>query len=137
MSDNFETLENFISRNGILMDCERVDSNPAMDDSRDMDHWRCTLTRPGRRLTVIFSMGPGHHGKAPDSDEVLNCLSLDAGGVENARDFEDWCANYGYDTDSRKAYRIYKACMGIAKKLRRFLGDAEFDKLNSHEVECL
>lgn len=24
--------------------------------------------------------------------------------------FEDFCANFGYDTDSRRAYKIFKAC---------------------------
>jgi len=48
----------------------------------------------------------------------------DAQSVDDARDFEDWCAELGYDTDSRKAERTFRACQRIAERLRQFLGDA-------------
>jgi hypothetical protein len=38
--------------------------------------------------------------------------------VGSAQTFDDWCSNYGYDTDSRKALQIYMDCQEIAKKLR-------------------
>lgn len=59
--------------------CTRVDHNPAMDDSANMDHWRCTLTRAGRRMALTFSKGFGHQGKPPSLAEVLECCALDAG----------------------------------------------------------
>ena len=33
--------------------------------------------------------------------------------------FDDFCANFGYDTDSRKAYKTFKACEKSLKKAER------------------
>jgi hypothetical protein len=52
----------------------------------------------------------------PKLDDVLTCLVRDA--VGSAQTFDDWCSDYGYDTDSRKALDIYMACQETAKKLR-------------------
>ena len=55
----------------------------------------------------------------PKIEDVLHCLFLDA----SARDmsFIDWADNYGYDTDSIRANKIYDACVENAVKLRTAL----------------
>jgi hypothetical protein len=55
--------------------------------------------------------------KAPHAAGVLYCLLLDADGASNGT-FDDWCAEYGYDTDSRKALGTYLACQKTATQLR-------------------
>ena len=52
----------------------------------------------------------------PTAASVLDCLLLDAqcGGET----FNDFCADCGYDTDSRKALEIYLACQATNDKLR-------------------
>ena len=120
------TMQQFLKAHNITMTSERVDSNPNMP-SRDMDHWKVTLRRPHHTLTTYFSMGFGHNGKEPKADEVLDCLASDANGA-NQNTFEDWCSEYGYDTDSRKAERTYKACEYTCKRLRTFL-DGNLDTL--------
>lgn len=117
------TLADFINAHHITADAQHADSNPNMDGSENMDHWRVTLRRPGRKMTVYFSMGRGHNGKAPKADDVLDCLASDAAGVENAQSFEDWASEYGYDADSRKAHRTYTICKRQAERLRKFVGD--------------
>lgn len=101
---------------------------PFNDTFRDADGWTVRLThRPveGRRrtLTVPFYKGRGHHGEEPRASEVLSCLLSDAASVNDTRSFTEWCADLGYDTDSRKAEATYRACERIARKLARFLGD--------------
>jgi hypothetical protein len=91
----------------------------------NMDGWTVTLRRPGRRrLTVPYYMGLGLGGKEPEAAHVLNDLALDAASIENNADFEDWCAEFGHDTDSRKAEAEYEACRRTARRLKRFLGEA-------------
>jgi hypothetical protein len=60
---------------------------------------------------------------APDVCDVLYSLCLDS-DVLDSSGFEDWAANFGYDTDSRKSEAIYRACLDIALKLRAALGDS-------------
>lgn len=38
-------------------------------------------------------------------------------------DFEDFCAEMGYDSDSRSAEAIWKACAKVETSLKRLLGD--------------
>ena len=75
--------------------------------------------------------GKEYRPKLPD---VLNCLAMDASGMDES--FEDWADNYGYDTDSRKAETIYKACQDNARQLRVLLGHEAFDVL-VNEIERL
>jgi hypothetical protein len=126
------TIDQFIRANRISMTAERWHENPSMLDSANMDHWKCALRSGNKRMTVYFSMGYGHNGKAPKVADVLDCLSSDASGIENARSFEDWCSEYGYDTDSRKAEKTFKTCEHQAKRLSNFLGSDAFQTLLWH-----
>ena len=53
--------------------------------------------------------------KLPGIDDILYCLVLDAAAAEMS--FEDWCSDYGYDTDSRKALHTFLDCQKMAKVL--------------------
>lgn len=127
-------LKQFVSKHGIKIVSDYADSNPNMPDERyTMNHYRVTLSRRNednkrRQMTLYFSMGIGIKGE-PTADDVLHCLASDSAGIENARDFEDWCADYGYDSDSRSAERTYKACQRQAIRLEKFLGDSLYQVL--------
>lgn len=117
------TLADFIASMSIKMTVRPAKGNPLMESAdREMHHWNCRLSSMGRQMGVVFSMGSGFNGREPILAEVLDSLASDAAGVENARDFADWCGEYGYDTDSRKAERTYRACARIAKRLQRLCG---------------
>lgn len=64
----------------------------------------------------------------PELDSVLWSLSMDS-SVIDAGGFEQWAADLGYDTDSRKAEAIYRECLDIALKLRAALGDEAMREL--------
>lgn len=60
---------------------------------------------------------------APTAASVLYSLLQDASGADE--NFYDWCANYGYDTDSRKALATYEACCIIRADVNKFFTAAE------------
>ena len=124
------TFREFIEKYKITMGCEWTDSNPNMvDDSWAASHYKCVFKCGRRRMTTYFSMGSAHT-EEPTAEDVLNALVSDASGFENSVSFEDWAADYGYNTDSRKAEAIYKAVERSTKKLRNFLPDAfSYDEL--------
>lgn len=119
------TLKNLVSELGIT--AKVVSGAPANPDFRDSTGYTVTLRFQRRRLTVPFYMGSAHTSE-PTAYDVLYCLLSDASGVENSNGFEEWASEYGYDTDSIKAQRTYKACERIAKRLRTFLDD-QYDTL--------
>jgi hypothetical protein len=126
------TIAEFIKANGIKMNADQADRNPNMADDSDWgrgaSHWKCTFRKGQRQMTTYFSQGAAHT-KAPKAADVLNCLASDAGTIDNARSFEDWASELGYDQDSRKAERIHKACLRETDKLEDFLGRTAFDTL--------
>lgn len=61
--------------------------------------------------------------KKLDLDDVLYSLIMDSYATEET--FEDWCSEYGYDADSRKAERMYNDCKENTKKLKTFIDDLD------------
>lgn len=91
-----------------------------LDDwQRTADPWTVTLRYRGRRLTTSFWTGSAHG--EPTAAGVLACLLSDGGAVDET--FDEWCANLGYDEDSRKALKTFKACQRAGKNVRKLLGD--------------
>jgi hypothetical protein len=80
--------------------------------------WPCAETL--RRSWISGS--PDSVPAAPGAADVLDSMLSDASSYENARDFADWCGEYGYDTDSRRAERTYNAVAEQTKQVRAFLG---------------
>lgn len=64
--------------------------------------------------------------KKPNYDDVVYSLITDASGVEQS--FDEWCSEYGYDSDSRKAFALYEGCQENAKKLRKTGVNIEFER---------
>lgn len=58
----------------------------------------------------------------PDAGDVLDSLRMDASTPEHCPTFRDFCADYGYDEDSRKAEQTYRACMESAARMQSWLG---------------
>lgn len=56
----------------------------------------------------------------PSVGEVLYALASDAGYAHES--FEDFAHEFGYDTDSRKAYATWEACQHIADQLSNLFG---------------
>jgi hypothetical protein len=127
-----ETIRDVISALGISATVAYADANPHMTDmGRGAYHYRVTLRRrtPRRSMTVPFSCGSGWT-REPDAADVLDCLLSDASSADQS--FEDWCGDYGYDTDSRRHERTYKAVVRQTAKLRAFLGD-DYDRAMAAE----
>ena len=120
------TLNQFINQKHITIESEMVGENPNMSDpSWNAYHYKVTLvkTLPCRRqLTTYFSMRVGSSRK-PKVEDVLDCLISDASGYENARTFEEWAGDHGYEKDSRKAYATWQIISKQVKRLHQFLGD--------------
>ena len=80
--------------------------------------FRCTLSRNGNRMSVIFGQSIVEDANKPDLYSVLACLQKYEVGS-----FEDFCGDFGYNIDSRSAYKIYKAVCKEWVKVERVFGD--------------
>lgn len=64
---------------------------------------------------------------------ALYCFLSDA--VSGKMSFEDFCEEFGYDTDSRKAERTHKQCEAAEKKYNRVFEADIYDLLNELQEE--
>ena len=53
----------------------------------------------------------------PEIDDVLYCLVMDCSACDMS--FDDWCFDFGYDTDSRKALETYLTCQNNGTRIRK------------------
>lgn len=111
-------------------------------------HWGGNRHIMARAVALECETGriakPGWSGEAIDSRkpiapptvvDVLASLCLDAGALDYAG-FEDWASEYGYDTDSRKANSVYRACLAHGLALRAAVGNDNLQALAAlaHEL---
>ena len=88
-------------------------------------HWQVTLSFNGQEISSPFSQGSAHMAP-PDAQSVASCLAMDAqAGTE---EFEEFASNFGYDSDSRKAYAVWEECRNTELRIRRMFGSL-FDTL--------
>lgn len=82
----------------------------------EIDQW-------GRGPENVFKRKAKAEAIQPNPADVMHSLLMDS-TVLDSGGFEEWAAELGYDTDSRKAEEIYSACLEIALKVRAGLGES-------------
>ena len=122
-------LTDLVEANGITVRAVHVGTNTD-DNGWRHNAWKATLVYPAlqTRCTVTFSTGLAI--KEPTAADVLYSLCSDARAGEVS--FSEFCSEFGYDEDSRKAESIWRACKRSVGKARRFLKD-DFDLFASAE----
>lgn len=114
------------------------------DQWSQADKWYVTIKSKNAEASFDYHTGLGHRfiikrredswsGKQEDipvepaMSDVLNCLMTDATALDES--FKNWCDNFGYDVDSRKAERTYFECQELGEKVLRILGRERFERL--------
>jgi hypothetical protein len=123
-----DDLEFILDAMGVTYTCKAIDARPdgLMDDMPPgSSHYKTTVKRGNKKITAYYSQGPAIND-APDLLDVLQCHFMDA----TDESVEDWAAGLGYDTDSRKAYKVYKACVKVREKLEQMFTNQELEDLN-------
>lgn len=124
-------------------------------DKWECDEWRVTLTRAGREsVRFEYFTGTGHRKCPPKMVQemkralanrhyrdhpavkaqyqkavpphvagVLHSIIMDSSASQQS--FAEWCSDFGYETDSRKALSTYEACQINGDKLAKIFNHAE------------
>lgn len=122
------TLNEYITKHGFGFSSRMVDERKdgLMNDSSR--HFRCRISNGRRSFGFYFSQGSAHT-ENPTLADVLNCMADDSAGYENARQFETWATDYGYDADSRQAEKVFRAVKRQAEQLKRTIGQDAYGEL--------
>lgn len=94
-----------------------------LDDwQKNSNQYTCTLIYDSQELETPFFTGSAWKDE-PTWKDVLGSLISDAKSYESSRDFTDFCNEFGYDTDSIRAERIYQACKETSYALNNLFGE--------------
>lgn len=95
-------------------------------DSTERDIYKITLTSKGRTYKFNFGQSLIKSGSKPrvkpTAYDVLCCLTKYDPGT-----FEDFCNEFGYNTDSRKAEKTYKAVQDEYLNVSRLFTETELE----------
>lgn len=112
---------------------------------RDDDGWEhysydVRLTRGDESMRSPWKAGLALD--EPTAVDVLESLILDAQGFYNVargsvtpEAFEDWAHEYGYDSDSRKAYALFLQVATLTDNLHELLGSEDFETAMQEDAE--
>ena len=122
--------ENILQKMGVKFSSEYITHDYHFEDDKETrDIYRCTFKRDGKRFSIRFgqSLKESNYGNAnPTAYDVVSCL------IKNDPDtFENFCAEFGYDTDSRKAEKIYRAVCEEWEKVSAFFTEKELSILQT------
>ena len=92
------------------------------------DHFRIVLEKLDNIIVFDFwnSIKAKENDEIPNEYDVLACIS---GDINCADNFKDFCADYGYNIDSRQDYQTFLRCKAFAKKLNNFFDLIEINEL--------
>ena len=97
------------------------------EDKESRYVFTCRLTRGRKQYTFTFGQSIAAGGEEPDMYSILSCLTK-----HDPETFENFCSDYGYDTDSRTAERTYKAVCREWAAVERLFADCieELSEIN-------
>lgn len=127
MSINYnEQTINFLkaTKSTLTIDYLATEPNPNWkDDKAYCNHYKCVLRHNRKQYTFDFwdSIHNTEYGIEPNEYDILACLEK----YQPEDTFEGFCYEFGYDTDSISALRIYKAVCKQYKALCRLYNEEE------------
>lgn len=96
------------------------------DDEQERDIYEIHLKRGSKEYIFTFgqSLANTKKGVAPSAYDVLACLTKYEPGT-----FEDFCSEFGYDTDSKRAEKTYNAVRDEYLNVSRLFNEDEMEML--------
>jgi hypothetical protein len=115
----------FLSSNGITFSAKFVKHGlHFQDDKQTRDIYLLTLRRGKRSISFRFGQSIASQGKTPTAYDLLSCITKNDPGS-----FENFCGDFGYDRDSRKAEKVYRDVVAEWQKVEGFFTSSEFEEL--------
>jgi hypothetical protein len=125
------TVEQFLAGSDLEIRCQEITLNGdhgfLIAEPWAAKQYLCELrgSNGDRPVTTVIGSDNG----PPRVAEVLDAVAAEAAVVEQARCYEEWAAEMGFDPDSRHGERVYRTERRQAKLLRALLGDHAYKVL--------
>ena len=117
--------EEFLEKTGVRLSVVYLDHAPYFDgDKESRAIFRFTLRRGRRSYSGRFGQSIAAGMEEPGAYDILACITKSEPG-----DFRDFCGEYGYDEDSRKAEKTYKAVLKEWAGVSKIWDSSEIEQL--------
>lgn len=93
-------------------------------DKQERHIFSITLSKGKVRFRFKFGQSSAAGAEKPNEYDVLSCLTK-----SDPDSFETFCRDFGYDPDSRTAFKIYKAVKREWENVKRLWSDEEIEEL--------
>lgn len=89
-----------------------------------LDFWNSYADEAHNATPIWKRKASARANRIPDAYSLFACMQKYDPGT-----FEDFCGDFGYDTDSRRAEVVYKGVVKEWRKVREFFTDGELEEL--------
>ena len=119
MNEYLKQAELFAEKHGVTLKVLRCTRGLYFPDDKQTRYiFKLKLTRNRKQYTFTFGQSIANGSKEPALYDIFACLTKSDPGS-----FENFCSEYGYDTDSRKAEKTYKNVCKEWEGVNRLFGD--------------
>lgn len=97
-------------------------------------------------VSNLFELNKKHGGKwdyllyqpkVPTKNEVLQSLAMEASSLVSMPTFEEWCSDFGYNSDSIKDKKMFDYSYEQTAKVKSLLGSDDFNLLLETDFDNL
>jgi hypothetical protein len=112
--------QKFLAKTGATIETKLLGSMPCFDDDKEnRDVYMVTIKRDKKTWSFRFGQSIADSGISKPSDyDILAAITKSDPGT-----FADFCNDFGYDTDSRRAEKTYFAVQDEWSNVQRMFGD--------------
>lgn len=99
-------------------------------NEQNWNNHKITILHNGKKISFEFWGSIQNPEITTDEENIfaLYCFLRDSEAASNS--FKDFCNEFGYDEDSRRAEKIYKSCEKSLKKFNHIFNCDLYDLLN-------
>lgn len=95
------------------------------NDSRPVNHFIATFRRGKKRMSFDFFDSINNYEKGIEELNAYSVLTCCSSEIYCPSTFEEFCAEFGFDEDSRKDEKVFKSLKKFSDKLRKFFDSEE------------
>lgn len=118
MNDYEKQTKECFKKHGITMKIGSAKYGPCdWDGGHNHYSYPVTLSKDGKSMRIMFIQSRTAGSTPPTEYDIVTCITKADPGT-----FEDFCSEFGYDTDSRQAEKTYKAVKREWEKVARVFG---------------
>lgn len=92
------------------------DKKPLWKTIPNHKHYNCKITRGNKSYNVDY-----WSSREPTTTDVIYSLAMEA--MRGEYSFEDFCSEFGYNSDSIQDHKIWETCVETRWELSKFLGN--------------